>query len=137
MSVKNKNIIPLIIERDRNHHFWGRITVNDNLIIESAASKQALIDKLKRLALDFEDVKITEFDIAYDLSAFFEEYAFLNISDIAKKSGINQSLMRQYATGIKFPSEERVKQIQEAIRTIGKELAKIKIVKPNIHLEEA
>lgn len=45
--------------------------------------------------------------------------------------------MRQYATGIKFPSEERVKQIQEAIRTIGKELAKIKIVKPNIHLEEA
>ena len=37
--------------------------------------------------------------------------------------------MRQYSSGLKFPSEERVKEIESAIREIGKELSKIKLHK--------
>jgi len=37
--------------------------------------------------------------------------------------------MRQYAAGIKFPSLERVKRIEGAIRSIGKELARIRLHK--------
>jgi hypothetical protein len=40
--------------------------------------------------------------------------------------------MSHYASGIKFPSEERVKEIEAAIREIGKELSKVKLHKAEL-----
>ena len=121
--------LQLIVEKS-DGELWGRVRIKGNLIVDSANSIQSLEKQLKKLIYDFENVEVEIFDIAYDLSSFFESHTYLNISDVAKRSGINQTLMRQYASGLKFPSEDRVKQIEGSIREIGKELTRIKLHKP-------
>jgi hypothetical protein len=99
------------------------------LIVDSASSLEVLKKKLVKLTKQIENIEVNAFVVSYDLTSFFEEYSFLSISDIASKIGINPSLMRQYAQGIKFPSADRVKEIESAIRQIGKELSKVKLHK--------
>ncbi len=48
---------------------------------------------------------------------------------VAKQIGINASLMRQYIAGQKQPSKTRVEQIQEGIRSIGKQLSDISLAR--------
>lgn len=129
MSKKPNTIKPQLIVEIADGQLWGRTKIKGNLIAESASSAEALQKKMKDLIFDFEDLEVEEFDISYDLTSFFAEYPFLNLAEIAGKTGINYGLMRQYASGIKFPSEDRVKKIEQAIREIGKELARIKLHK--------
>ena len=46
----------------------------------------------------------------------------LNVSAIARRMGISQSLMAQYISGKKKASDERVALILNTIREIGQEL---------------
>jgi hypothetical protein len=128
---KSETVLPLIVEKSGND-LWGRITVKESLIVDSASTLEGLKKKLSKLARNFENVEVEDFDISYDLTSFFEQYSYLNISDIAKKTGINPALMRHYASGIKFPSEGRVKEIETAIREIGKELSKVRLHKAEL-----
>jgi hypothetical protein len=128
MNNKTTSTAKLIVEKTDNG-FWGRVDINNNLIAEYAPSLESLKKKIKKLVFDIEHVEIEHFDVTYDLTSFFEEFSFLNISDIGKRASINSTLMRQYAAGIKFPSVERVKSIEAAIRSIGKELSRIKLHK--------
>lgn len=82
------------------------------------------------MILDFENVEVEDFEISYDLTSFFEQYSFINVSELGAKAGISAGMMRQYASGLKFPSEDRVLQIKNAVREIGKELSKVKLHKP-------
>src|SRR5690348_15477202 len=120
---------PLIIEKS-DGDFWGRVKIHDNLIVDSASTLDALQKKMKKLVKEFEDVDVDAFDISFDLTSFFEQHSYLSISDIASKAGINAGLMRQYASGVKFPSADRILEIQGAIREIGKELSKVRLHKP-------
>lgn len=127
-NATTKNKLRLIIEK-ADGNLWGRVKVKGNLIVDSAENLQSLKKQIKQLVYDFEEVEVEEFDIVYDLTAFFTAHP-LNIGDVAKKAEISPALMRQYASGIKFPSEERVKKIEDAIHQIGRELTKIKLSKP-------
>ena len=49
----------------------------------------------------------------------------LNASAVARRMGISQSLMSQYISGIKKPSQEREALIVNTIKDIGKELTMI------------
>lgn len=120
--------LQLIVEK-ADGELWGRVKVKGNLIFEQASTLDALKRKMKQLVLDFENVEIEEFKISYDLTAFFENHNYLNISDVAKKAGISPTLMRHYASGIKFPSEERVVNIEQAIHSIGRELTRVRLHK--------
>lgn len=60
----------------------------------------------------------------YDLYTYLLLHNELSLKVIASEAGISYSLMRQYASGEKIPSENRTKQIQDAIREIGKRLSK-------------
>ena len=121
--------LTLIIEKSHQGLLWGRTTYKNNLLVEKASSVEALERKMKRLLSDFHDMEKAniDFEIAYDLSVFFEQKDFLNISGIAKLANINASLLRQYAAGIKFPSAEKAAEIEEVIRRIGDELSQVKI----------
>lgn len=123
------NKIALIVENAKENEFWGRVHYDDDLIVESASSVPDLEKKMKKLLHDFHDLnpKEIEFDTQYDIASIFEEKKFLNSAFIAEKTGINKSLMRQYATGKKSPSFERAQQIVYAINQIGKELTSIKL----------
>ena len=126
MTRKEKRIPQLIVEKS-NKGFWGRVDTNHNLVVGNAPTLEILKKQMKKSIYEIEKFEVEEFNVSYDLTSFFEQYTFLNITDIAKRTSINSTLMRQYAAGIKFPSTERVQKIEEAIRSIGKELAKVKI----------
>ena len=56
------------------------------------------------------------------LYKLFMEHPELNASDVARRLGIRQSLLAQYISGTKKPSEERLHAIENIIHKIGKEL---------------
>jgi hypothetical protein len=118
--------IQLILEKEAGK-LWGRITYEDNLIVDSATSLQALEKKMRKLLKDFHQVEDATFEYAYDLTVFFEEFNFLNQSKIAELSGINPGLLRQYASGVKNPSEVQAKKIQTAIRELAVRLKNVQI----------
>ena len=62
------------------------------------------------------------FEYKYDLQSFFDYFSFLNVSEIAKRAGINPSLMRQYTSGIKNAGEKTYSRLSECIANITKEL---------------
>ena len=59
------------------------------------------------------------------LQALFLAHPELNVSAIARRMGISQTLFAQYVSGIKKPSEKRLEEIYSTIRTIGSELQSI------------
>jgi len=63
-----------------------------------------------------------EFEYVYDLSGFFANYNFISPTKVARRIGINTSLMRQYAMGRTYIGLAKKKQIEGEIRNIGKEL---------------
>lgn len=117
--------IQLIIERGADRKYWGRITFKDNLLIDSANNVSILEKKMKRILNDFHSKNDFDFEHVYDVSAFFDNFDFLNQSKIAKVAGINPALLRQYASGIKFPSSIQAKKIEFAIHKLAKELSAV------------
>ncbi|MBR1688087.1 MAG: pilus assembly protein HicB [Prevotella sp.] len=62
------------------------------------------------------------FEYKYDLQSFFEYFSFLNVTDIARRAGINPSLMRQYVRGIKNAGEKTYARLSACMDGITKEL---------------
>ena len=65
------------------------------------------------------------FDYQYDISGFFKTYNFFNISELAKRIGINPSLMRRYKQGITLASKDQKKKIEQEIHILAKELCAV------------
>ena len=116
----------LILEREGNK-IWGRVSIDENLVVDSATTLQALEKKLKKALKDFEGLEDVEFVYAYDLTVFFEQFNFLNQSKIAELAGINPGLIRQYSSGHKQPSKEQVAKIESAIRGIAAKLKTVQL----------
>jgi len=116
--------IQLILEKEGNK-LWGRVSINGNLLVDSAVNLQALERKLKKALRDFEGIEEIQFEYAYDLTVFFEQFNFLNQSKIAELAGINPGLIRQYSSGHKQPSKEQVGKIENAIRKLGGRLKSV------------
>ena len=57
-----------------------------------------------------------------DLHEFFKSHPELNVSAIARRMGISQSLFAQYISGMKKPSAERLDAILSTIQEIGREV---------------
>ena len=118
--------LQLILEKGAGK-LWGRISHDENLIVDFASTLQALEKKMRKLLKDFHQLEDVEFDYAYDLTVFFEEFSFLNQSKIAELSGINPGLLRQYASGVKNPSDVQAKKIQTAIHELALRLKNVQI----------
>lgn len=73
---------------------------------------------------------VTEKDVIMrlDLAQFFEYYNVINSSALAERIGMSQSLLSQYANGIKTPSEKQVNRILTSIRELGKELTHLELM---------
>ncbi len=133
MSI-SKQPLQLIVEKQRNH-FWGRIEGHGFMPAGQGKTMQKLIQNIKDSIDDYInhegekdkfwskiDLSKVQFEIHYDVQAFFEQFDELKINSIARNSGINESLMRQYATGRKHPSAEQAKKIDTAIHELVKKL---------------
>jgi hypothetical protein len=119
--------IQLIVENGGDGKLWGRTMHEDNLVTSTAANLQALEKKIKKVLKDFHNLSSVEFEYAYDVSAFFDNFDFLNQTKIAELSGINPGLLRQYASGVKYPSSTQAKKIEAAIHKLAKELESVSL----------
>nr|WP_295931099.1 hypothetical protein [uncultured Dyadobacter sp.] len=124
----DKDNIVLIIENGESS-LWGRVQYDDDLLIDEAATVEELQEKMKALLQNFHNLNpgSYQFRIAYDLTLFFEKFDFLKVTKIAEISGINGSLLRQYASGKKHPSAKQAAKIESAIKQLAKDLAEVHI----------
>lgn len=62
-----------------------------------------------------------EFEFIFDIGAFFSYY-LINVTAFANYAGMNPSLLRQYASGLKSPSKATIGKIQNAIDRYKKDI---------------
>lgn len=60
-----------------------------------------------------------------ELYTFFKSFPEINVSKLAHRMGISQSLMASYICGVKKPSAERLKEIENAVRNLGQDLSSV------------
>ena len=61
------------------------------------------------------------------IGAIFTRFPELNVRQIARSMGINESLMQHYVNGVKRPSFDRAMEIERFLHRLGEELQKIEI----------
>ncbi len=95
-----------------------------NTVSEAKADLMLCLEESRKDVLEHGGkVYDVEFEYKYDLQSFFEYFSFLNVSDIAKRAGINPSLMRQYTSGVKNAGEKTYSRVSACIANIAKELS--------------
>lgn len=139
-KTNGKAKIEVIIEKE-NNHYWGRIENKGNFMPTGQGEtidkllqnvKDSIEDYLKyegRMDKYWSRIKLDQldFDIRYDLQSLFDEFKELKISSIAERAELNPSLLRQYASGIKFPSVDHAKKIEIALHQLGNKLSQVAI----------
>jgi len=63
-----------------------------------------------------------------DVGSLFEWFSgILTKSGVSRITGMNQSLISQYVSGIKKPSSKQTKKIERALHHLGQELLEIEL----------
>lgn len=83
------------------------------------------------LNLYFEDstkfIHPSQIKLEIDFQQFFHYYNVINSKVLAEKIGMNPTLLSQYVSGKKKPSEAQSQRIILGINRIGKELSELKL----------
>jgi len=74
-----------------------------------------------------DELKDIQFVYKYDIASMFDYYNWINVSQFAKKAGINASLMRQYRAGKTYISENQISKIENTLHHLGSELTAINL----------
>ena len=121
----------IYIETDDGRTLWQSILYYQRL--KNATNEQRNDYELGHFGIHWEEI---DEDISYEsfeyenpeptgISRIFLTNPELNASAVARRLGIQQSLLAQYIRGLKKPSAEREQKILETIREIGCELSAI------------
>lgn len=119
----------IYIETDDGRTLWQSILYYQRL--KNATEEQRNDYELGHFGIHWEEI---DEDISYEsfeyenpepvgISRIFLTHPELNASAVARRLGIQQSLLAQYIRGLKKPSAERERKILETIREIGTELS--------------
>ena len=127
-----------IILEPGDGEMWGRIDAPNTLLTTVGNNANEVTQSLKELIQDhldnegkeqqfWQNVKVGDitFEYVYDLTAIFNVISAVKINSLADLAGINQSLMRQYASGVKYPSAQQAQKIQVAVKQLGEKLLQI------------
>lgn len=128
----SNNKVQVVVECSTDGKFWcyttediqgvGLSSVGDTV----AAAKEDLLECYKEARQDAEEngngFPSVEFEYKYDLQSFFSYFSFLNMTEIAKMSGINPSLMHQYNSGIKKAGEKTYQKLSVCLAKIKTDL---------------
>ena len=91
--------------------------------------KELLYNAVEALNFYLEDynIEISErnIDFEIDLKQFFQYYRVINAKFLAKRIGMNETLLSQYVHGRKKPSEKQTQKILLGLQEIGRELLNI------------
>ena len=141
MKPNNRSQTIEVILENKDGLLWGIVENKGNFVATPyGKTKDEVITNLKELITDYQqnegkkdkfwskvDVENIEVDISYDLQAFFKEFNELKISSIAEKADLNPSLLRQYASGNKYPSVDQAKKIELAVHALAEKLKNVAI----------
>jgi len=93
---------------------------------------ELLQNALEAANLYFEDENIElrqqDIKLELDFKQFFDYYNILNSRILAKRIGMNPTLLSQYVRGHKKPSDEQTEKILSGIHQIGQELSEINLI---------
>jgi hypothetical protein len=133
--------LTVILEKDGSDEIAGRVSTDQFLQVTVGATEQEVIDNLRDLIDDFiihdgdqydewrgVEAADIEFDIEYDLTSFFALFGQIKINGIAKLAGINETLLRQYASGTKTASAAQVAKVQTAVHQLGERMTRVSLV---------
>ena len=109
------------IERAKDGSYWCRTEspIVGGYLTSTGSTVQEAKEDLEAEGKTFPEV---EFTYKYDLQSFFNYFSFLNVSDIAKRAGVNPSLMRQYASGVKNAGENTYQRLAACVQNVVREL---------------
>lgn len=120
----------LIVERNKDG-YWSQVEQLPGVFSSGSTISNLLENSKEAVELYLEEadqeVKRIQFELVMDIQEFFKVNEFINITSLAKRIGMNSSLLRQYSKGIKFPSLEQVARIEKEIKQIGKELSRTEL----------
>ena len=122
---KLQRIIDVTIEARENGFYALAHTLN---VSAEAKNMEALTKNLlEALSKYYEDkgfwVDYDNLRLRLDIPQFFQHYRVLNAKFLAKRIGMNPTLLSQYVRGFKEPSPKQMNRIIKGINEIGKELA--------------
>jgi len=128
-----KNKITVVIEKTKTGF---SAYSEDHVIFTTANTIPELIgNTIEAANLYFEDEKIrinqNNINFVVDFKQFFKYYKVINAKFLAKKIGMNESLLSQYVQGRKRPSDQQTNKILEGIHQIGRELSEINLIHGN------
>ncbi len=75
-----------------------------------------------------EKITIENLKFEFDFKQFFQYYNVINAKVLAKKIGMNATLLSQYVSGRKKPSETQTEKILIGIHKIGQELSELNLI---------
>ncbi len=128
-----KKKVTIIVEKTRGENFYSCYMADEmadfGLAGYGKTAREAIEDLYvtqeetrEELAKRGKEMAELEFQFRFDIGSFFNYYDYLSISGVARRVGVNASLMRRYVIGFSQPREERKRQIEERLHLMGKEL---------------
>ncbi len=133
------------VVRHEDGTFWGSTQNLPGVVTAFGASLDELKDNLRVAFEEYVSVakelgepwvsdvqQRTEWSFSMNMQALFDLVPELKITAIARRAGINESLMRQYASGNATVSEDRVRYIEQTIHELGKQLQSVTLSDPKV-----
>lgn len=127
--------VTVIVEKQpgvKNCSCFIEETIDKCLLIGYGTTADAAVKDLLRTRQEYidmgQDIPELEMTFKYDIWAFFDKFP-ISITPLAKRMGVNPSLMRQYVSGNRKPSQKRLKEIEAAIHDFAKELSTVSLVR--------
>ncbi len=129
--MKKPKIKVTITKEDKGYSAIA-LTKSKFISTEAENFSELLPNILEAINLSFEDLYIVfskeEIQFSYDLQSFFEYYKVINAKALSERIGMNQSLLAQYISGIKKPSQTQTNKIMMGIQQVGKELSELQLI---------
>jgi predicted RNase H-like HicB family nuclease len=73
-------------------------------------------------------ISLSDLKLNLDLKQFFQYYKVLNARFLARRIGMNPTLLSQYVRGVKRPSPKQTEIIIQGIQGIGRELSDLRFI---------
>ncbi len=126
MKSRKKKIKVIVEKTNTGFSAFG----NDQSVFTSGGSiPELMANALEAFNLFFEEegeiLTMEDLKFEIDFQQFFQYYRVINAKFLAKKIGMNPTLLSQYVQGRKKPSENQTEKILSGIHQIGKELMEI------------
>jgi len=117
---------------EKTDYGYSAYAENMNVFSTGKDITELYANLLEALNFAYEDlgyeVTVENLKLNLDFQQFFQYYKVLNANFLAKRIGMNPTLLSQYVRGKKHPSSKQTDKIIQGIQSIGKELADVRLV---------